>query len=70
MVYKVTRAKPFENPFRDFKGEVYKRLIDNELVCSRESAQIRKYVYVFIQNGYPIVVNMKENITHIIMSGH
>ena len=54
MIVKVTRAKPFVNPFRDFKGEIYKRLIDNELVCSRESAQIRKYVYVFIQKGYPI----------------
>ena len=48
MILKVTRAKPFVNPFRDYKGEIYKRLVDNELVCSRESAQIRKYVYVFI----------------------
>ena len=52
--YKITRATKFNNPFRDYKGELYKRFIDYEFICSKESDQIRKYVFNFIEEGFPI----------------
>ena len=54
MVYKVTRATLFENPFKDYKGDLYIRFLKDELVCSRENANIRKYASVLIKEGYPI----------------
>jgi len=52
---KAQRIQPkYKNPFRDYKGEIFKRLCNYEFICTNESEMIRRYAYVFCQEGFPI----------------